>query len=73
MTINMVLAIISSAGLISAIELTGKDISKVKLVVSGAGASASACTRLYMSLGVLPENVLMCDSKGVLRNAPELI
>ena len=59
-------AIISAAGLVSALELTGKDISKVKLVVSGAGASASACTRLYMSLGVKPENVLMCDSKGVL-------
>ena len=59
-------AIISAAGLVSALELTGKDVSKVKLVVSGAGASASACTRLYMSLGVKPENVLMCDSKGVL-------
>ncbi|RLD65121.1 MAG: NADP-dependent malic enzyme, partial [Bacteroidetes bacterium] len=59
-------AIISAAGLVSALELTGKDISKVKLVVSGAGASASACTRLYMSVGVKPENVLMCDSKGVL-------
>jgi malate dehydrogenase (oxaloacetate-decarboxylating)(NADP+) len=54
---------------VSALELTGKDISKVKLVVSGAGASASACTRLYMSLGVKPENVLMCDSKGVLRTS----
>ncbi len=62
-------AIISAAGLVSALELTGKDISKVKLVVSGAGASASACTRLYMSLGVKPENVLMCDSKGVLRTS----
>ena len=59
-------AIISAAGLVSAMELTGKDISKVKLVVSGAGASASACTRLYMSVGVKPENILMCDSKGVL-------
>ncbi len=59
-------AIISAAGLVSALELTGKDISKVKLVVSGAGASASACTRLYIALGVKPENVLMCDSKGVL-------
>jgi len=59
-------AIISAAGLVSALEITGKDISKVKLVVSGAGASASACTRLYMSLGVKPENVLMCDSRGVL-------
>lgn len=59
-------AIISAAGLISAMEITGKDISKVRLVVSGAGASASACTRLYMYLGVKPENILMCDSKGVL-------
>ena len=55
-------AIISAAGLISALEITGKDISKVRLVVSGAGASASACTRLYMAVGVKPENVLMCDS-----------
>ncbi len=59
-------AIISAAGLLSALELTGREISKVKLVVSGAGASASSCTRLYISLGVKPENVIMCDSKGVL-------
>ncbi len=59
-------AIISAAGLVSAMEITGKDISKLKMVVSGAGASASACTRLYMSVGVKPENILMCDSKGVL-------
>ncbi len=59
-------AIISSAGLVSALDLTGKKIEEIKLVVSGAGASASACTRLYMSLGVKPENILMCDSKGVL-------
>lgn len=59
-------AIISSAGLVSALDITGKDISKIKLVVSGAGASASACTRLYMALGVKKENILMCDSKGVL-------
>ena len=59
-------AIISAAGLVSALDLTGKDISKVRLVVSGAGASASACTRLYMSLGVKRENIIMCDSKGVL-------
>jgi malate dehydrogenase (oxaloacetate-decarboxylating)(NADP+) len=59
-------AIISAAGLVSALELTGKDISKCKMVVSGAGAAASACTRLYISLGVKPENVLMCDSRGVL-------
>ena len=59
-------AIISAAGLVSALELTGKDITKCKLVVSGAGAAAAACTRLYISLGIKPENVLMCDSKGVL-------
>ncbi len=59
-------AIISAAGLVSALDITGKKIEDVRLVVSGAGASASACTRLYMALGVKPENVLMCDSKGVL-------
>ena len=59
-------AIISAAGLVSALDITGKKIEELKLVVSGAGASASACTRLYMALGVKPENVLMCDSKGVL-------
>ncbi len=59
-------AIISAAGLVSALDLTGKDISKIKLVVSGAGASASACTRLYMALGVKRENIIMCDSKGTL-------
>ena len=59
-------AIISGAGLVNALEITGKKIEELKLVVSGAGASASACTRLYIALGVKPENVLMCDSKGVL-------
>ncbi len=59
-------AIISAAGLVSALEITGRKIEELKLVVSGAGASASACTRLYMALGIKPENVLMCDSKGVL-------
>ena len=59
-------AIISAAGLVSALEITGKKIEELKLVVSGAGASASACTRLYIALGIKPENVLMCDSKGVL-------
>lgn len=59
-------AIISAAGLLSALELTGRNIEDVKLVVSGAGASASSCTRLYISLGVKPENVIMCDSRGVL-------
>jgi len=59
-------AIISAAGLVSALEITGRKIEELKLVVSGAGASASACTRLYIALGIKPENVLMCDSKGVL-------
>jgi malate dehydrogenase (oxaloacetate-decarboxylating)(NADP+) len=59
-------AIISAAGLVGALEISGKDVSKVKMVVSGAGASASACTKLYMALGVRKENIIMCDSKGVL-------
>ncbi len=59
-------AIISSAGLINAIELSGKDIKKVKLVISGAGAAAIACTNLYISLGIKRENVIMCDSKGAI-------
>ncbi|MDR2805031.1 MAG: NADP-dependent malic enzyme, partial [Dysgonamonadaceae bacterium] len=59
-------AIISSAGLVNALELTGKKIGDVKIVVNGAGASASSCTRLYMSLGARKENIVMCDSKGVI-------
>jgi len=58
-------AIISGAALLNALELAGKDISKVKVVVSGAGASAIACTRFYMSLGVRRENVVLVDTKGV--------
>lgn len=59
-------AIISAAALINAVELTKKDISKVKLVVNGAGASAIACTKLYMSFGISKENIIMCDSKGTI-------
>ena len=59
-------AIISGAALLNAIEVAGKDISKVKIVVNGAGAAAIACTRLYISMGAKPENILMCDSKGVI-------
>ena len=59
-------AIISAAGLLNAIEITKKDITKIKVVVNGAGASAVSCIRLYISLGVKPENVVMVDSKGVL-------
>ena len=59
-------AIISAAALINAIELTNKNITKVRLVVNGAGASAIACTKLYMSFGIQKENIIMCDSKGVI-------
>jgi malate dehydrogenase (oxaloacetate-decarboxylating)(NADP+) len=59
-------AIISAAGLKNALEVAGKDISKVKLVVNGAGAAAISCTKLYVALGVKKENVIMLDSKGVI-------
>lgn len=58
-------AIISGAGLINALEITGKDISKVKMVVCGAGAAAISCSRLYVALGIQKENIVMVDSKGV--------
>ncbi len=60
-------AIISAAALKNAVEITEKDISKVKIVVNGAGAAAISCTRLYLALGAKRENVVMCDSKGVIR------
>lgn len=60
-------AIISLAGLLNALEVTGKPIDKIKLVVNGAGAAAVSCTKLYMKLGVKKENIIMLDSKGVLR------
>ncbi len=59
-------AIISAAGLINALEIQKKNINDIKLVVNGAGAAAVSCTRLYIALGVRPENVVMCDSKGVI-------
>ena len=59
-------AIISSAALLNALEIAGKKIEEVRIVVNGAGASASSCTRLYMALGVQKENIVMCDSKGVI-------
>jgi len=64
-------AIISAAALKNAIDITEKDISKVKIVVNGAGAAAISCTRLYLKLGVKRENVVMCDSKGVIRKDRE--
>ncbi len=60
-------AIISAAALKNAIEITKKDISKVQIVVNGAGAAAISCTRLYLELGAKVENIVMCDSKGVIR------
>jgi len=59
-------AIISSAGLLNALELTHKKIEEVKIVVNGAGAAANSCTKLYMLLGAKPENIVMVDSKGVI-------
>ncbi|GHT66703.1 NADP-dependent malic enzyme [Bacteroidia bacterium] len=59
-------AIISSAGMLNAIEIAGKKIENLKVVVNGAGASAVACSKLYFRLGVKPENLVMLDSKGVL-------
>lgn len=60
-------AIISGAALLNALELQGKKAGEIKMVVNGAGAAAVSCTRLYVALGVKPENIVMCDSKGVIR------
>lgn len=59
-------AIIAAAGLVNACFLTGRKFEDVKMVVNGAGASALACTALIKSMGVRPENVLVCDTKGVI-------
>ena len=59
-------AIISAAALINALEIAGKDINKVKMVINGAGAAAIACAKLYIKIGVKKENIIMCDSKGVI-------
>ncbi len=59
-------AIISAAGLKNAMEVIGKDIRKVKIVVNGAGAAAISCTKLYMAIGAQKENIVMLDSKGVI-------
>ena len=59
-------AIISAAGLKNAMEVIGKDISQVKIVVNGAGAAAISCTKLYMAIGAQKENIVMLDSKGVI-------
>jgi malate dehydrogenase (oxaloacetate-decarboxylating)(NADP+) len=59
-------AIISSAGLLNALDVIGKKIEDIKIVVSGAGAAAVSCTRLYIQLGAKPENIIMVDSRGVI-------
>jgi len=59
-------AIISGAGLINSLEITGRKIENLKLVVCGAGAAAISCSRLYVSMGVRKENIVMVDTKGVI-------
>ena len=64
-------AIISSAALLNSLEIAKKDISKIKVIVNGAGAAAMSCSKLYLALGVKKENLVMLDSKGVIRNNRE--
>lgn len=59
-------AIISSAALLNALEVVGKKISEVVMVINGAGAAAISCARLYVAVGLRRENIIMCDSKGVI-------
>jgi len=59
-------AIISGAGLLNACELVGKDMSELQMVFNGAGASAIACAKFFISLGAKRENIIMCDSRGVI-------
>ncbi|SFS05379.1 NADP-dependent malic enzyme [Sphingomonas jatrophae] len=59
-------AIISAAGLINALHLTGRNFADIKMVVNGAGAASISCTELAKALGVKPNNVILCDSKGVI-------
>ena len=64
-------AIISAAGLKNALEVAGKDIKNVKIVVNGAGAAAISCTKLYVALGAQIKNIVMLDSKGVITSDRE--
>lgn len=59
-------AIISAAGLLNAVEISGKKMSEIRLVINGAGASANSCAKMYIAVGVKKENILMLDSKGVI-------
>lgn len=62
-------AIITSAALINSLELAGKKLEDVRVVINGAGAAAIACGRLYLKLGIKPQNIVMCDSKGVIHKS----
>jgi malate dehydrogenase (oxaloacetate-decarboxylating)(NADP+) len=62
-------AIISAAALLNALEIIGKKIEDIKIVVNGAGAAAISCSKLYIALGAKRENIIMCDSKGVLNKS----
>ncbi|MGJ8658494.1 NADP-dependent malic enzyme [Cellulophaga fucicola] len=64
-------AIISAAALLNALEIAGKKIDEVRIVISGAGAAAVSCTRLYKAFGAKDENIVMLDSKGVIRSDRE--
>tara|TARA_R110002049_G_scaffold201337_1_gene372072 strand:+ start:614 stop:2908 length:2295 start_codon:yes stop_codon:yes gene_type:complete len=64
-------AIISAAALLNALEISGKEIDEVRIVVSGAGAAAVSCTRLYKAFGATDANIVMLDSKGVIRSDRE--
>lgn len=59
-------AIIAAAGLFNAIEITGRDIKKIRVVMNGAGAAAIACAELFKSMGLPPANIIMCDTHGVI-------
>ena len=64
-------AIISSAALLNALEIANKKIDKVKVVVNGAGAAAISCLKLYVSLGLKKENIILFDSKGIVDDKRE--
>lgn len=61
-------AIITSAALLNALEIAGKEAGEIRMVINGAGAAAIACADLYVKMGVRRENIVMCDSKGVIRS-----
>jgi malate dehydrogenase (oxaloacetate-decarboxylating)(NADP+) len=66
-------AIISAAALLNAVEIAGKKLEEVKIVISGAGAAAISCSRLYQACGAKRENMVMLDSKGVIRDDREVL